>query len=457
MTQFDLKRRQTLGTLGALAAFPLIGCGSGSSSPASNNAVNYVYTMTNAQQNAVARFRLEADGNLTYLDQTLTGGEGSLGRSPEDTSPSFDINNPNGTYSPEPDSLVCQSSLFVSQAEGLLFCVNAGNPYASSAGNTSSISVFSIGANGSLKLKSNTKVGGIYPTSLTYDDGYLYASYYGWHTDRTIESFQVKSDGTLNSKSTYKAAQQPTPDYSPIYKINPYCVSPNNILINPSKTHLLLNSCNSNQIFKFALNKDGKFNQNPDITHFERPPVEASTNPDDPTPVDSAIYYEVQPFAGAFATVGGSEIYLTSSINHNALDYTYFSQLNGSTISPNEIYPGFGMGDACWLTVHPTQTLAFMGYGIPNAGVITSFIINKDGTIQQSPQGRPASQINGAAGDMWIDPTGAYLMQIDLQHAQVYAFRVSMTGALTQTGRAVIPNSGNLLIQGMAGYVGTLT
>lgn len=142
------QKRKTLGALGSIAVSPLISCGGGNGSGGTQNSnVNYVYTQTNATNNEIVRFQINSLGTISYIDRIATGGTGSAGLSPED------LNNPG------PDPLISQSSIYVSQAESLLFTVNSGNPYAANqASNTSSITIFAIGYNGALTRKSLTPV-----------------------------------------------------------------------------------------------------------------------------------------------------------------------------------------------------------------------------------------------------------------------------------------------------------
>lgn len=103
-----------------------------------------------------------------------------------------------------------------------------------------------------------------------------------------------------------------------------------------------------------------------------------------------------------------------------------------------------------------TILFAYMAHGIPNAGVITSYLIANNGQITQSNDRRPAASISGAAGEMWVDPTGTFLSLLDLQFAKVYTFRIQANGKLTQLSVASIAlNNETIFPEGLAGFVGS--
>jgi 6-phosphogluconolactonase (cycloisomerase 2 family) len=453
----NTQKRKTLGTLGALALSPLIGCGGGDgSSSSSSNSVNYVYTQTNILINEIVRFQINSQGTISYLDRVATGGIGSNGYSPEPEKNTTSGSTPSPRSGPDP--LISQSSIYVSQADSLLFTVNAGDPYAQDPTaanpkiNTSSITVFSISKSGALTKKAMTPVQGIFPNSLVYNNGYLYVSYYGWYTNRTLESFKVQDDGSLISVDKYTAPQQPTPSSSSIYYINNYNVSPSNVLINPSKTALLMISDNSNQIYSFTLNSSGTLGT-PTIS---APTITPTPQVNPPTPENNTLAYSSSlfSFAGVFIKTSAGESLLTTSLNHNSLDYFNFSGGNVVLGSPTEVFAGYA--DACWITSNPAQTFAYMAHATSNAGAITSYQIASNGQITQSSNGKPAASISGAAGEMWVDPTGTYLSLLDLQFAKVYNFSIQANGKLTQAGVASIALNNEVIYpEGLAGFVGS--
>jgi 6-phosphogluconolactonase (cycloisomerase 2 family) len=425
---FNSQKRKTLGTLGALAVSPLIGCGGGNGSSSTSSNVNYVYTQTNATNNEIVRFRINSQGTISYVDSVATGGAGSAGISPES----------NGA--PGADPLISQSSIYISQADSLLFTVNAGDPYATQTSNTSSITVFSIGYNGALTKKAVTPVQGIFPNSLVYSNGYLYVSYYGQNTDRTLESFKVQTDGSLTSVLNFVASSNPAPQN----------VAPTNVLINPSKTSLVMISDNSNQIYTFPLNRNGTFGT-PIITPPTFSPASATSYPDASSDV------ELIPFGGTFISNATGESLLVTSLNHDSLDYFTFNGATGELGRTNEVYSGYM--DACWITTNPAQTFAYMAHGTPSdkgGGAITSYQIASNGQITQASEGKPAAKISGAAGEMWVDPTGTYLSLLDLEFAKVYTFRIQANGKLTQLSYASIGmGSESIFPEGLAGFVGS--
>lgn len=136
----------------------------------SNDARGAVYLMSNAPGgNEVLAYSRSGDGSLDYKGAFSTGG---LGSGVGETVP--------------PDPLGSQNSLIASQDGDWVFAVNAGS---------NEISSFQVTPDG-LRLADKVSSAGVYPVSLAYSDGSLYALNAGG--DGNITGFKVDGKGRLH-------------------------------------------------------------------------------------------------------------------------------------------------------------------------------------------------------------------------------------------------------------------
>jgi 6-phosphogluconolactonase len=163
---------------------------------------NFVYVMTNKNPgNSVLQFQRAANGTLTLIRETATGGSGT---------------GVNGA-----DPLGSQDSLLLSGDGQLLLAANAGS---------NEISVLST-RNGQLTRLSKSWSGGTFPNSVTLSGDLVYVLNAG---SSNISGFRLDTHGVLHWIATVNLPSG--------------VVKPNDIRFSPDGSHVLLTASGSNQI-----------------------------------------------------------------------------------------------------------------------------------------------------------------------------------------------------------------
>jgi 6-phosphogluconolactonase (cycloisomerase 2 family) len=178
----------------------------------------FVYVATNQPSgNSVIQFSRAANGMLTKLHETSTGGFGGTG---------------NGVGALDP--LGSQDSLVLNGIGSLLLVVNAGSDQLSALSESST----------GLQLKSIVSSGGSFPNSVALSGNLVYVL--NAHGTPNISGFRVSADGILtaipNSTSALPGGSTP---------------KPHDIRFSPDGTRLIVSDEGNNQLDVFALGADG--------------------------------------------------------------------------------------------------------------------------------------------------------------------------------------------------------
>jgi len=308
-----------------------------------------------------------SDGSLTLTDSTLTGGVGTNGF----TAAGVQV---------LANSLGSQYAVTTSSDGKKLFAVNAGN---------NSISAFSIDSTGKLTLLKNTITAGMFPNSLAYSKGYLYAAFLG---SSQVIAYKVGSDGSLTVVDTESLATG-----------GAFTVT--HVKASPDGAFLLVGS-KSAAIISYPIRADGSLG----------------------VAVRNATTI-AKPFDGVFL---GNRIYIAADVASASLT-SYTLNANG-TLTPITTAVPNGQANSCWLSITPNGKWAYVGNG---GGSISLYSITAAGVLALV-NATAASESIGVAGDSWISGDGKYLYSTYLKDGSVIAYSINdTTGALTKVGAKV--------------------
>ena len=388
----------------AYAAIPAItlalsACGGGSNYAVETPApvaMNQLYVQTNEATNKIVHFVRATNGALQAVESVATGGNGSNGLTP-------------GTSKPVPDSLVSQFSVTLSADKKMLFAVNAGD---------NSISVFSVNpANGNLTLLKKNPTTNVYPNSLAWNNGYLYASFFTGTNQ--LSAFKVDNDGSLTQVGTYNIASQ----------TGLQNVAPTQVLVDPSKSLLSVSAgVKSGALVSYKINPDGTLG----------------------TPVTNVLQAQdgsaLVPFAGAFIPgANNTSTYLSTSIGDKGF-YSY-SYNNGGMVTRTGLAVS-GEAAPCWISLTPKFNFAYVGNG---AGSISSYSLDANGKPTLLQVDAIAGDDLGVAGDSWISGDGKFIYYVDLKNSAVASYSINADGTLKLINKVPVSTSTGLSLQGIAG------
>ncbi len=187
-----------------------------------------VFVQTNdPSANAIAAFRRNADGTLTYVTSYATGGQG--GRETGSAS----------------DPLATQGSLQLIPDEGLLLAVNAGS---------NTISAFQVSGD-TLRLTQVVPSGGQFPTGLAVHDNLLYVLNAGG--EGAVSGYRIEG-GRLHEIAGSTRSLQLGNDPNPFF-----LKSPAQAGFTPGGDHLIVTTKTHNTVDVFSVEEDGRLSAAP--------------------------------------------------------------------------------------------------------------------------------------------------------------------------------------------------
>lgn len=364
-----IKSFAKLAAVAFLAAFTL-GCGNnGSTQPVTNTqstvpvAPAAVYTMTNdAASNAIREFRRSADGSLAFVKDYPTGASGSG------------------------DSLSGASG-------GLIFDASSNRFYAVNAG-SNSLTLLTLGIDGSLTPLSTVNSGGTRPISVTAFGDTIYvlnAGDAGNNISANISGFQLTSNVLVPIPNSTQALSTANPN-------------PAQIAFHPNGTVLLVTERGTNRITGFPL-----------INNVAGPGVATASSGTTPfgfdfTPSGVAVVSEA---AGGNVGAGTVSSYLVG--------------VNGALTTVTGAL-ATGQSAACWVTAARNAPFAY----VTNTASNTVTVLNVDASGNLTLQGNGNGATTGAGPiDLKISNDNLFLYVLNGGDDSISAYSIAADGSLT--------------------------
>ena len=333
-----------------------------------------VYVLTNQRENAVAAFRRDINGLLTFAGRFPTGGAGNPIAQPGD---------------PPIDPLASQGALIMSDGNRFLIAVNAGS---------NEISVLRINKN-TLELADIVDSGGSRPISATLHDDLLYVLNEGGTPNITGFVFN-ECDGTL----------KPLPNSTrPL--VGAANADPAQIAFTPDGGSLVVTEKDGNRLDTYEIHENGRAG----------PP---RGNPSSGT----------TPFGFAFNNDGTlivSEAF--ALMPHQAAVSSYKLGDNGTlAVISGSVHNN--QTASCWIVIPNNSDVAFSAN--TGSGTISSYRIGDDGSLTLLNPAAANLGVNTAPRDMALAGAGRLLYVQTAGGEKVAAFRVSGNGSLTRIDTA---------------------
>lgn len=344
--------RRTIGAAIALAlalAVPGIAA-------AHDGAAGYVYTETNAASgNSVLAFARAEDGTLSAIGSYPTDGLGTG------------------------NGLGTQGEVVLAGGGAWLLAVNAGSD---------DISLFSVGADGSLTLADRTPASGSRPVSLTASGDLVYALDAGGAGNVAV--FRL-ADGALTHVAGSDRALSGT------------ATNPAEVAVSPNGRFVMVTERATNTIDTFLATPDGGL----------RGPVSATSS----GPV---------PYGFAFDPLGRAVV---SEAANSALSSYRVDGAGARVISAS--IPTGGLA-ACWVAVTPDGAWAFDTNA--HGGTISSFAIGPNGALSLSASIAASTGVGSAPLDLATTSDGGFLyVNVSGAHG-IAGFAIAADGTLTSLG-----------------------
>jgi len=412
----------------------------------SNHGGGHLYMQTNEIKNAVIHYRRDANGLITEVGRTATGGSGS------------------GTFKPisgqesAPNAFEGAGSVILSPDCRFLFTTNGGD---------NSVSSFSVDKDGRLTLLDTKPTGNAVEgksgtaKSLAYlpSKGMLYVLH-SFGPDH-LRLMSVSDKGKLTPHmERYTANTKDKTDRVPTMAV-----------LSPNGKFLIVGTTFDRPIAHTGLYPDGSpilWVQQPDGTFR----VIASNAPDP----DGLVVFPVRDDGTLGAAKfqdgkGGSPFYIAflhGSPDTFVIGYAVGDGCTMGTIDRDgnlsigpltkiDTSPGLP-SELCWLAVSPDNKLVYaanFGYSYVSALRINGkgLEIAKDPASPKVPGDGTARGLNttvtSGPSDNWITPDGAYLYQIYGNAAKLVGYGTRPDGSLEEITRVTIPYNSP---QGLAGF-----
>lgn len=412
----------------------------------SSNGGGHLYMQTNETRNCIVHYHRGANGMITEVERTATGGRGS------------------GTFKPisgqesAPNAFEGAGSVILSPDHQFLFTTNGGD---------NSVSSFSVDKDGRLKLLDTKPTGNDIDgksgtaKSLAYlpSKGMLYVLH-SFGPDH-LRLMSVSSDGKLTPRTDRHTAN--TKDKTDRV--------PTMAVLSPDGKFLVVGTTFDRPIARTGLYPDGSpilWVPEPDGTYR----VIASNAPDP----DGIIVFPVQNDgalgAGKFQDAkGGSPFYIAFLHGRPDTFVIGYAVGDGCTVGTIDRDGNLNIGplakidtsaglpsELCWLAVSPDDHLVYatnFGYSYISALRINGkgLEIAKDPACPKVPGDGTARGLNSTVtsgpADNWITPDGAYLYQIYGNAAKLVGYATQSDGSLNEITSIQIPYNSP---QGLAGF-----
>jgi len=406
-------------------------------------AAGHLYTQTNEVKNAIIHYTRAADGAITEVERSATGGAGS------------------GVYKPisgqasAPNAFEAAGSVILSPDKRFLFTTNGGD---------NSVSSFGVGDDGKLTLldvkRTGNVVGGLSGTakSLAYSPatGTLFVLH-AFGPDH-VKLMSVDSDGRLKARPEGYTVNTPE---------KPLRVS-TMVVLSPDGKFLVVGTTFDQPA---AANPDGSpilWADQPDGTKKS-----VASNAPDP---DGIVVFPVQGDGslgeGLFQDGGGGSpfypAFLHQRPDHLVIGYAVADGVALATLDERgeigtgpvvKIDTSAGLpSELCWLAVSPDDQWVFAtNFGYSN---ISSFRIDgdvislvHDSACPKVPGDGTFRALNGTVSsgpsDNWLTPDGSHLYQIYANASKLIGYAVQADGSLSEVSSAEIPYNSP---QGLAGF-----
>lgn len=399
-----------------------------------------VYAMTNAQgNNEIVVYKRAQDGTLALSAVVPTGGGGS------------------GVQLDPVDSLGSQGSLLLSRDHRWLFAVNTETASADNDCQQGSISVFEVGADGSLAaVGAPVPSGGLYPDSLTVRGSTLFvlnsggpdvcAPAPGFEPYPNVTGFRIGAGGALSriagATKVVNPGVGPAPDTcapggfaggSPQFDcgLNPpaFPRSPGQVAFTPDGRSLVVSVKGTNSIHVFPVGHGGALGD-----------AAVTRAPGATLPTYFGFGFDrhghlivSEPFGGATAIpAGGASAVSSFRIKHDG------------TLAPRSTSVANGETATCWVAVDPrTGRYAYTANNGTNS--ISVYAIHGDGSLThlagatEALPGEGAEQAhpNELATAIGEDEDGdevSFLYSMNAGTGQIGMFRIQADGTLAPLG-----------------------
>jgi 6-phosphogluconolactonase (cycloisomerase 2 family) len=409
----------------------------------SMQAAGHLYIQTNEVKNAVIHYTRAADGTITEVERTATGGAGS------------------GVYKPisgqasAPNAFEAAGSVILSPDKRFLFTTNGGD---------NSVSSFGVGDDGKLTLldvkRTGNVVSGLSGTakSLAYSPatGTLFVLH-AFGPDH-VKLMSVDAEGRLKARPEGYTVNTPE---------KPLRVS-TMVVLSPDGKFLVVGTTFDQPA---AANPDGSpilWADQPDGTKKS-----VASNAPDP---DGIVVFPVQGDGslgeGLFQDGGGGSpfypAFLHQRPDHLVIGYAVADGVALATLDESgkigtgpvvKIDTSAGLpSELCWLAVSPDDQWVFAtNFGYSN---ISSFRIDgdvislvHDSACPKVPGDGTFRALNGTVSsgpsDNWLSPDGSHLYQIYANASKLIGYAVQADGSLSEVTSAEIPYNSP---QGLAGF-----
>lgn len=412
----------------------------------SNQRGRHLYMQTNENRNSVVHYQCAANGKLTEVERCLTGGAGS------------------GTFKPisgqesAPNAFEGAASVIITRDHRFLFATNGGD---------NSVSSFSIGADGHLKLIDVKPTGNAVEGRSGTAKSLAYAPSRG--TLFVLHSFGPDHVRVMSVDGEGKLTPRPER-----YSVNTHG-KPNRVstmvVVSPNEKFLFVGTTFDEPIVSTGLYPDGS-----PILWVQRGGGafhSIASNAPDPDglaifplredgSLDTARFYDAK---------GGSPFYIAflhDRPNTFLIGYAVGDGVSMGTIDEDgkvdigplvKIDTSAGLpSELCWLSVSPDDRTVFAtNFGYSN---ISSYHINgggleiaRDPACPKVPGDGTARGLNGTVisgpADSWITPDGAHLYQIYGNAAKLVGYATQPDGSLEEVTSVKIPYNSP---QGLAGF-----
>ncbi|WP_424952411.1 lactonase family protein [Deinococcus sp.] len=370
--------------------------------PPSGYAGNLYAATNSATGNAVVHYGRGADGKLTRLETTATGGNGTGSKVITDLT------------TDAVDPLFSNDSVFLSPDHTRLFAVNA-------ASNT--VSSFTVGAGGALTLVGSYASGGTLPNSLAVSGSLLYVGHGKAAGGVQITGFKIAADGSLSAIAGAK--------YAPSGE-----TLGTQVLFSPDGKLLEFSELMTGKVTLFPVNTDGTLG----------------------TPVYN-MGAAPGPFGAAFL---GSKLFV-SEVHPGAMNVGSVSSYTVAATGALTSITGNvsnGQNATCWLTLTPDGKYLYASN--TSSSNVSVYSVVEGGGLKlvsasqayRAPQGTKDFMGNPASGpvDAVVSADGKYFYQQFSGLGLVAAYSIGADGLLTPVANGDGSGLPLLGTEGLAGY-----
>jgi 6-phosphogluconolactonase len=322
-----------------------------------SGASNAVYVQTNTTPNEVIAFRRSDDGSLDRIGSVATGGDGS--------------NSPH---------LPSQGSVVLTRDGRHLLVTNAGS---------GDLSVFAVGADGSLALRASVETGST-PRSVAERDGLVVVLNTG---GPSLASLRLSADGIARVSDQALASD----------------ADPAQVGFSPDGSVVVITQRGTDSIVTYQVTADGTFGTSRAV---------ASQGP--------------TPYGFGFASGGTLVVTEAFRAEKGAAAASSYAIVDGS-IEPRSGSVGNGRSEICWAVVTRDGKFAFTTNFAD--GAVSRYAIGADGSLSVE-DATAGIAVDGMTGlrDEDLSRDGRFLYVIDADGGRIYGWSVGAAGALEPVG-----------------------